>query len=115
MLFRSREFHPDLIIGSTTAETKQKPDEENVYSQIRTFLTQNLDSAKTGSNTYIIQPNSKVGTFNLSNIPALIDSGYRAAKRILQTVKKNHVLNPSNRPKKQAKQSIFYNYNLLSG
>lgn len=82
-----REFKPDIIIGSNTTESVVKPDDENVYTQMRTFLTQKLDTSHSIPNTFIINHTSGMGTFNLNNISALIDSGYISAKRTLSILK----------------------------
>lgn len=88
-----REFNPDIIIGSNTTEKNIKPDDENIYSQMRTFLTQSLDSSHLLSNVFVIQLQSEAGTFNLNNISALIDSGYVAAKRTLSVLKNKFTIN----------------------
>ena len=82
------EFHPDFIIGSNVSEKKQKPDEDNLYLQIRSLLTNQTDSNSFIKNGIIIEPWTEATTFNFDDSQKFIDSGYAATVRIIPELKK---------------------------
>lgn len=83
-----KEFHPDFIIGSNVSEKNQKPDEDNLYLQIRSLLTNQTDSSSLIKNGIIIEPWTDATTFNFDDSQKFIDSGYAATLRIIPELKK---------------------------
>lgn len=82
------EFNPDFIIGSNVADKNAKPDEDNVYLQIRTMLMGQTTFTMTANRGLVIEPWSDVGVFNFDNAQRLIDSGYAATMRQMPELKK---------------------------
>jgi len=82
------DFNPDFIIGSNVAEKNAKPDDENIYLQIRTLLTSPTNFNPVCENGIIIEPWSDVNVFNFDNAQKLIDSGYAETVRKIPLIKK---------------------------
>ena len=82
------DFNPDFIIGSNVAEKNSKPDDENIYLQIRTLLTSPTNFNPVCENGILIEPWSDVGVFNFDNAQRLIDSGYAETVRKIPVIKK---------------------------
>lgn len=82
-----QDFNPDYIIGSNVAEKNPKPDDENLYLQLRTLLTSSTNFNSIGENGIIIEPWCEVSVFNFDNPKRLIDSGYYATLRVIEKIK----------------------------
>ncbi len=82
------EFNPDFLIGCNVAEKNMKPDDENVYLQLRALMTSPTDFAPAGENGIVIEPWSAVAVFDFENAQRLIDSGYSATLRAIPEIKK---------------------------
>ena len=83
------EFNPDYIIGSVATGANPKVDEENLYAQLRSMLIKNPDFSLKNKNGIIIKSWSDVGTFNFNSCKELIDSGYAATIREIDSIRKN--------------------------
>lgn len=83
-----KEFNPDFIIGSNVAEKNPKPDEDNLYLQIRSLLTSQTNFNPVCENGVLIEPWSEVSVFNFDNAQRLIDSGYVETLRKIESIKK---------------------------
>jgi NTE family protein len=81
------EFTPDIIIGSDVAEKSVKPDDDNLYLQLRTLLTTQVDNKTLNAKSVIVQPWSGTGLFNFENAQRLVDSGYAATMRQMPAIK----------------------------
>lgn len=82
------DFYPDFIIGSNVASEFQKPDEDNLISQIRAMLTSKTDFDPRCENGIIIEPNADwLGLFDFEHTKRVIDSGYVATMRKIETIK----------------------------
>lgn len=108
------EFNPDYIIGSNVAEKNAKPDEDNLYLQMRTLLMGQTNFSVTGKNGLIIEPWSEVNTFNFDNAQRLIDSGYAATIRCMPEILK-HVKERRSVKSLEEKRKAFKNYQKLDG
>ncbi len=82
-------FNPDYFIGSVVTSINPKVDEENLYAQLRSMLVKNPDFSLKNHAGIIIKPWSDVGTFNFSSCKRLIDSGYTATIRQVDSIRKN--------------------------
>lgn len=82
-----KEFNPDYIIGSNVADKNSKPDEDNLYLQLRTLLMSQTNFNPVCENGMIIEPWGDVNVFNYDNIQRLIDSGYTATIRAIPKLK----------------------------
>ncbi len=82
-----KDFNPDFIIGSNVAEKNPKPDDENLYLQIRTLLTSPTNFNPVCENGILMEPWADVNVFNFDNAERLIDSGYAEAMRKIPLIK----------------------------
>jgi len=76
-----QSFRPDYLIGCNVSEKAFKPDDDNLYQQLRTMLTSQTDPMVIKDSSFIIEPWSDSGVFNFDNAQRLIDSGYAATMR----------------------------------
>jgi len=83
------EFNPDYIIGSVVTSANPKVDEENLYAQLRSMLVKSPDFSLQNKTGIIIKPWSDVGTFNFNSCKRLIDSGYAATIKKIDSIRQN--------------------------
>ncbi len=83
-----KDFNPDYIIGSVVTSANPKVDEENLYAQLRSMLINNPDFSLQDKPGIIIKSWSDVGTFNFNSCKELIDSGYVATLRQVDSIRK---------------------------
>ncbi|MHB8259508.1 MAG: patatin-like phospholipase family protein [Bacteroidia bacterium] len=83
------DFNPDYLIGSVVTNANPKVDEENLYAQLRSMVVKNPDLGLQNKPGIIIKPWSDVGTFNFSSCKRLIDSGYVATIRQIDSIRKS--------------------------
>ncbi|MDI1356443.1 MAG: patatin-like phospholipase family protein [bacterium] len=88
-----KDFNPDFIIGSNVAEKNAKPDEENLYLQLRSLLMSQTNFTPVCENGIIIEPWNEVTIFNFDDAQRLIDSGYVATLRRIPEIKKQIAAN----------------------
>jgi NTE family protein len=81
------DFYPDVMIGSNVSSNNPPPDEDNILSQIKSMLQSKSSFDLPCDNGIIIQPKTDVGLFNFNNIQPLIDSGYVATIRQMESIK----------------------------
>lgn len=82
------DFNPDFIIGSNVAERHVKPDEDNLYLQLRSLLMSPTNFSPVCESGVLIEPWSDVNIFNFDNVQRLIDSGYASTLRAIPEIKK---------------------------
>jgi NTE family protein len=80
-------FKPDFIIGSVVTGLNPKLKEGDVYAQIRNMLVYNPDFSLHNTKGMIIRPWSEVGTFDFNSAKRLIDSGYVATLKQIDSLK----------------------------
>lgn len=85
----TKDFNPDYIIGSVVTSANPKVDEENLYAQLRSMLIKNPDFSLQNKLGIIIKSWSDVGTFNFNSCKRLVDSGYVATIRQIDSIRKN--------------------------
>lgn len=85
----TEDFKPDFIIGSNVAEQNPKPDEDNLYLQLRSLLMSQTNFTMSSEKGVLIEPWCDVNVFNFENTKSLIDSGYAAAIRAIPEIKKH--------------------------
>jgi NTE family protein len=83
------DFNPDYIIGSVVTSANPKVDEENLYAQLRNMLVNNPDFSLQNKPGILIKSWSDVGTFNFGACKRLIDSGYVATIRQIDSIQKH--------------------------
>lgn len=104
-----KEFAPDLIIGSNVSEGNGNPDDDDLYMQLRNLMMHQSKRDTITQKGVLIEPWSKVNTFNFNNAKRLIDSGYAATLRLIPQIKKD--LNRSaNKTDLATKREKFRNY-----
>ena len=83
------DFFPDFMIGSNVTENDPPPDDDNIISQVRTMMRGKTNFQLVCENGVLIEPQtSDVGVFDFDNAQTIIDSGYRAASRKIEILKK---------------------------
>ena len=82
------DFFPDFIIGSNLGSNSPPPKEDNLFSQIRSMLKAKTNYDILCEGGVIIEPKTEVNLFNFSNLQPIIDSGYAAAMRKMEFIKK---------------------------
>lgn len=106
------DFNPDFIIGSNVAEKNVRPDEDNLYLQIRTLLMSQTNFNPMCENGILIEPWSDVSLFSFDDAQRLIDSGYAETMRRMPEIKKQ--VTARNRPEDlEARRKSFRNYQTL--
>jgi len=83
----TRDFQPDFVIGSVVTALNPKIQEEDIYGQIRNMLVYNPDLSLNGHKGLLVRPWSSVGTFDFGSAKRLIDSGYVATLRQIDSIK----------------------------
>jgi NTE family protein len=84
-----REFHPQVIIGSRVAERYNKPDRDDVISQLQTMLMNRQSDSILFKNSVMIVPELvKSGILSFDRTLEYIDSGYSAAIRKMKDIRK---------------------------
>jgi NTE family protein len=81
-------FKPDFVIGSVVTALNPKIKEGDVYAQIRNMLVYNPDFNLHNPKGIILTPWSGVSTFDFGSAKRLIDSGYVATIRQIDSIKK---------------------------
>lgn len=108
------DFNPDFVIGSNVAEKNPKPDEDNLYLQLRTLLMTQTNFTPSLNNGVVIEPWADVTIFNFDDTQRLIDSGYAATVRIIPLIKKQ-VQAQANNEKLRKRRERFAEYRQLNG
>ena len=108
------DFNPDFIIGSNVAEKNVKPDEDNLYLQLRSLLMSQTNFSPVCENGVLIEPWSDVNVFNFDNVQRLIDSGYAATMRVIPEIKKQ-VTSQADSVKLAHKRRLFKQHQKLDG
>lgn len=83
-----KDFNPDFIIGSNVAEKNLKPDEDNLYLQLRSLLMSQTNFSPVCENGVLVEPWCDVNVFNFDDTQRLIDSGYAATMRAIPAIKR---------------------------
>ncbi|MGB3948987.1 MAG: patatin-like phospholipase family protein [Bacteroidia bacterium] len=83
------DFFPDFMIGSTVAANGSSPDEDNVFSQLKTMLMSKTNFNVPCEGGILIKPNTNVFIFDFSDPQPTIDSGYVATMREIEFIKQN--------------------------
>ena len=81
-----QEFPVDYIIGSNVSLNAPAPKEDDVISQITAMLIQKTNFNLPCENGIIIEPQSKLGTFEFDKADEAIQSGYDATKLYIDSI-----------------------------
>ncbi len=83
------DFFPDYIIGSNVSSNFEIPDEDNLVSQIKTIIADNTEYSIACDNAILIEPpTSKFSLFDFDKNKELIQIGYDATIKQIETLKK---------------------------
>lgn len=81
------EFHPDVIIGSRVAQRYNKPNRDDLLSQLLVMLMERQSDTVSSPNSMLITPETgNLGMLDFSRVRELSDSGYRAAMRKMDKI-----------------------------
>lgn len=80
-------FHPDVVIGSKTVKNAERPDEEDVLSQIENMLMRNTDFTMPEENGILIETKfENVGLFDFEQADSLIEKGKQKAEEKMEII-----------------------------
>jgi len=83
------DFHPDVIIGSRVAQRYEKPNREDMVSQLLTMLMERQSDTITYPRSVMIVPNiPSINLLDFSKTRLLADSGYAATLRKISDIRK---------------------------
>lgn len=81
------DFFPDYIIGSNVSSNFLPPDEEDVISQLKSLIVYNTEYSIPCEEGLLIQPEAdNYSTFNFNNNKELIEIGYQAALKSMDSL-----------------------------
>ena len=84
-----RDFQPDVIIGSRVAQRYEKPDRDDMVSQLLTMLMERQSDTIVYPHSVMIIPNiPAVNLLDFSKTRLLADSGYAATLRKISDIRK---------------------------
>jgi NTE family protein len=84
-----RDFHPDVIIGSRVAQRYEKPDRDDIVSQLLTMLMERQSDTIVYPHSVMIVPDiQSIGLLDFSKTAVLADSGYQATLRMIPAIRK---------------------------
>lgn len=81
-----QEFSPDYIIGSNVSYNAAPPDEGSLISQITNMLVSYSNYELPCEAGYIIEPKTKVTTFDFEGVKQAIIDGYASAQTYLDSI-----------------------------
>lgn len=81
------DFYPDIIIGSTVAGEMRPPDENDLFSQVKSLVMSRTEYSVICENGIIIEPIiDDVALFDFSRNKHLVDGGYAGAKEKIKEI-----------------------------
>ena len=82
------DFHPDVIIGSRVARRYEKPDGDDIVSQLLTMLMERQSDTIIYPHSVMIVPDiPSLNLLDFSRVKVLADSGYSAAIRKIPEIR----------------------------
>ncbi len=83
-----REFKPDVVIGSRVAQRYNKPERDDIVSQILSMLMERQNDTILYPNSIMIVPNiPDINLLDFSKAAIVADSGYHAAIRKMDKIR----------------------------
>ena len=80
-------FNPDFIIGSNVSSNAQKPEEDDLFSQLENMLSVPTNYEINADEGLLINISMEIGTLDLSEIDESIDIGYHATIANMDSIK----------------------------
>lgn len=81
------EFFPDIIIGVNFTDTTSPPDEDDVFSQLKTMILNRNPSSIICENGILIEPDEPISIFGFNEGDKAIEAGYRATMAVMDSIK----------------------------
>lgn len=81
------DFMPDFIIGSNVSNIIAPPKEDDVMSQITSMLTFPREYSLPCSSSVVINPNTKVSTFDFNAVKVAIADGYKSTVMMIDSIR----------------------------
>lgn len=81
------DFYPDYILGCSVSDNSPAATEENLYLQLRSLLMNKSNYSMICESGLMVHPFSGVGLFDFEKGQMLLDSGYFATMRKMDSIK----------------------------
>ena len=81
------EFYPDIIIGVNFTDTTSPPDEDDVFSQLKTMIINRNPSSIVCENGILIEPDEPISIFGFDQGDKAIKAGYDATMALMDSIK----------------------------
>lgn len=81
------EFYPDIIIGVNFTDTTSPPDEEDLFSQLKTMIIDRNPSSIVCDNGILIEPDEPISLFGFAEGDKAIKAGYDATMKSMETIR----------------------------
>lgn len=81
------DFLPDVIIGSNVSSNTADPEEDDLFSQIRSMVVFETNFEVLCEHMFIVEHELDVGTFDFNSIASAIESGYAMAMKHIESIK----------------------------
>ena len=82
------DFLPDVILGSNVSSNILEPDEEDLFSQIRSMVVYETNFESLCEQMYIVEHDLEVGIFDFQSIDVAILAGYAMAMKEMPEIEK---------------------------
>ena len=103
------DFHPDVIIGSRVAQRYDKPERDDIVSQLLVMLMERQNDTINFSRSVMIVPRiPSYGLLDFTHTSELADSGYQAAWRKISDIRK--LVTDSITPERVAEKRAAFNH-----
>ncbi len=81
------QFFPDIIIGVNFTDTTTPPDEDDLFSQIKTMIIDRNPSSIVCDNGILIEPDEPISIFGFAEGDKAIKAGYDATMKSMDAIK----------------------------
>ena len=81
------DFYPDIIIGVNLSDSVTPPDEDDVFSQLKSMVINRSDLSIICENGVLISPNISIGTFDFEGAKTAVQEGYDATIKSIEEIK----------------------------
>ncbi len=81
------DFYPDIIIGVNLSDTLSPPDEDDVFSQLKSMVINRSSLSLMCENGVLISPKISIGTFDFEGAKTAINEGYESTIEKIETIK----------------------------
>jgi NTE family protein len=82
------DFFPDIIIGVNLSDSLAPPDEDDVFSQLKSMVINRSSLSVICENGVLISPKISIGTFDFEGAQVAVKEGYNATIKSIEEIKK---------------------------